>query len=410
MLNELKKILNQVLFFSVKERLGIIILLGFILIGLFTPRLIKKAFVKTENPNTLKMAFTELEKKKQEQKPLYFGSKESTYTYNKIQFKPFNPNSINENELMQFGIQSWLAQRFIKFRNAIGGFKSDHDIQKIYGLKPEVFAEMRPFLLWDNSVENSQFKNYEKDNVTQNSKKPLTQTSIIEVDFKTLVQLGFQPKTAGIFLKFREKGAHFYSADDLRKVYGITEQEIKQAEPWLVYETKPQKETAKINVDEPENNQPSFTKKDQTNTEHISESKLAKTPCTVEINTASQEEWKCIYGIGDKLSERIVTFREALGGFCSVIQISEVWGLQDSVYQKIKPQLRFTNKNLRKINVNTATETELDAHPYINKYQAQKIISWRTANGEFKNIEELRSNRLIDENTMNRVKAYISVK
>lgn len=60
---------------------------------------------------------------------------------------------------------------------------------------------------------------------------------------------------------------------------------------------------------------------------------------TIDINTADTTAFIALPGIGSKLANRIVSFRSKLGGFNSVEQIREVYGLKDSVFQLIYPML-----------------------------------------------------------------------
>ena len=60
----------------------------------------------------------------------------------------------------------------------------------------------------------------------------------------------------------------------------------------------------------------------------------------VNINTADTSAFIALPGIGNKLALRIVNFRDKLGGFYSIDQIGETYGLPDSVFRKIKPILK----------------------------------------------------------------------
>jgi len=62
-------------------------------------------------------------------------------------------------------------------------------------------------------------------------------------------------------------------------------------------------------------------------------------PSLIDINVADTTAFIALPGIGSKLANRIVSFRSKLGGFHSVEQIREVYGLKDSVYQRILPFL-----------------------------------------------------------------------
>ncbi len=57
----------------------------------------------------------------------------------------------------------------------------------------------------------------------------------------------------------------------------------------------------------------------------------------VNINTATLEELDTLPGIGPSLGQRIIQYREQVRGFTSVESITEVGGIGDATFQKIKP-------------------------------------------------------------------------
>lgn len=59
----------------------------------------------------------------------------------------------------------------------------------------------------------------------------------------------------------------------------------------------------------------------------------------VELNSADTTELKRLKGIGSVLSARIVKYRKKLGGFTSVEQIRNVYGLSDETYHEILPHI-----------------------------------------------------------------------
>ncbi|HEY4876127.1 MAG TPA: helix-hairpin-helix domain-containing protein [Puia sp.] len=63
--------------------------------------------------------------------------------------------------------------------------------------------------------------------------------------------------------------------------------------------------------------------------------KKGKTYSTIDINAADTSAFSTLPGIGSKLSNRIITFRERLGGFYSTNQVAEIYGLSDSTFLKI---------------------------------------------------------------------------
>jgi competence protein ComEA len=62
-----------------------------------------------------------------------------------------------------------------------------------------------------------------------------------------------------------------------------------------------------------------------------------------------------------------------------------------------------------KVNINTATQTELETLPRIGPKVAQQIIDFRTKNGNFKKIEEIMKVKGIGEKLFNQLKDLITV-
>lgn len=59
----------------------------------------------------------------------------------------------------------------------------------------------------------------------------------------------------------------------------------------------------------------------------------------VEINTADTTELKRLRGIGSVLSARIVKYRGKIGGFTSVEQLRNIYGLSQETYEDILPHI-----------------------------------------------------------------------
>jgi competence ComEA-like helix-hairpin-helix protein len=75
---------------------------------------------------------------------------------------------------------------------------------------------------------------------------------------------------------------------------------------------------------------------------------VPKTFEPVDINSADTTPFIALPGIGAKLAQRIIKFRDKLGGFYSIDQVAETFGLPDSTYQKIKPRLIIKNTTVKK--------------------------------------------------------------
>jgi competence ComEA-like helix-hairpin-helix protein len=109
-----------------------------------------------------------------------------------------------------------------------------------------------------------------------------------------------------------------------------------------------------------------------------------------DLNTASATELKRVYGIGEKLSERIVNYRTKSGGFIADVQLLEVYGLSPEVIERVFNEFTVkTSQPIVKININTATIDELVTIKYIDYEIAHHIIEQRTLREGFKSFNEL---------------------
>jgi DNA uptake protein ComE-like DNA-binding protein len=110
----------------------------------------------------------------------------------------------------------------------------------------------------------------------------------------------------------------------------------------------------------------------------------------IDINKATQEDLMKIYGIGEAISLRILKFKESLGGYVSMEQMNEVWGLSPEVIENLNSHFKvMAVPNVKKIDINNASIKELSQFPYFNYQLAKQIVTFRSMNGDFKNSEDL---------------------
>ena len=204
-------------------------------------------------------------------------------------------------------------------------------------------------------------------------------------------KLGMRDKTIGTIQKYLNKGGHFYKPEDLKKIYGISATDYKRLEPYIQIKTRDATGLAPA----AEENKKAPSK----------DSKFY----VLDINSADTSDFIALPGIASKLAGRIVSFREKLGGFYSIEQIGETYGLPDSTFQNIKPHLTVGNSSVRKININTATKDELKSHPYIRWNLANTIVEYRNQHGNFGAVDDLQKISAITEDVFKKLKPYLSI-
>ena len=210
-------------------------------------------------------------------------------------------------------------------------------------------------------------------------------------------KLGLRDKTIHTIQNYLNKGGHFKKPEDLQRIYGLFPNEYERISPYIKIES----------TDEPNSNK-NFI--DKPLTENLPAKTYAPKYSVIDINSADTSAFISLPGIGSKLAARIVNFRDKLGGFYSVAQIGETFGLADSIFQKIKQYLKFENKSIRKININTATVDELKVHPYIKWSLANPIVAYRAEHGTFSKMEDIKKIIAVTDEIYNKISPYLTVK
>ncbi|RBN49005.1 ComEA family DNA-binding protein [Flavobacterium psychrolimnae] len=110
----------------------------------------------------------------------------------------------------------------------------------------------------------------------------------------------------------------------------------------------------------------------------------------IDINEATKEDLVKIYGIGDAISIRILKQKELLGGFVSMEQMKDVWGLSPEVIENLNTHFKvLALPRFKKIEINNASLKELSQFHYFRYSLAKEIVTYRSMNGNIKNIEDL---------------------
>ncbi|HEY8935729.1 MAG TPA: helix-hairpin-helix domain-containing protein [Cyclobacteriaceae bacterium] len=204
---------------------------------------------------------------------------------------------------------------------------------------------------------------------------------------KELESLGFSTQLRNSLIHYRERGGKLRVKSDLMKIYGMDASLYARLSPFIqlpdTYETKP-------NV--------------------IPESSKKELKVKFDLNKADTVQLKTIFGIGSKLSARIVKYRNRLGGFINVDQLREVYGLDTLVIRELLKQ-SYMDEHFQpeKININQLTGNELNTHPYLDKKLAKALAAYRFQHGDFKQVEEIRSLQFVTKEAADKIIPYLKV-
>ena len=128
---------------------------------------------------------------------------------------------------------------------------------------------------------------------------------------------------------------------------------------------------------------------------------------TLDINQADSVAWVGLKGIGLGYAKRILGYRERLGGFYSVDQLKEVYGLDSMWVEANKGHLVVGAGIYKKIALNRVVGNEF-RHPYISYAQVKVFLAYRKQHPFFRDFQALEQIKLLDLSMWNRLRPYLS--
>lgn len=214
-------------------------------------------------------------------------------------------------------------------------------------------------------------------------------------------KLGLPDRTIRTLKNYISKGGRFRIADDMRKIYGLHAEQLHRLLPYV-------RIAQNINTAHPPVT--AFYAAGKYTNKYTPKYTPHVRLSSIDINTADTSAFISLPGIGSKLAARIIHFREKLGGFYAVDQLSEVYGLPDSVFQLVRPRLAITTAAIQTLNLNTVEATQLKEHPYFRWPIANAIIAYRRQHGDFSSVDQLLQLTVITPEQLKKMAPYIMLR
>lgn len=220
------------------------------------------------------------------------------------------------------------------------------------------------------------------------------------IDSAALDSLALPFRVKQNLLKYRSHGGSFKTREDMRKIYGMNDSVYAMIERFMVIREK------KVHSDSA-GSSPGTTIETQSNEAWIAEPDSVVSAVRLEINRATAGDLMKLYGIGPVLSERIIKYRNLLGGFHSLKQLEEVYGLTAEILSGIAGQLELDSTALVSININFADAGELAKHPYLEWKDAHRIINYRGKAGFIEDKFQLLADSVLSREIFKKVSPYL---
>jgi competence protein ComEA len=214
-------------------------------------------------------------------------------------------------------------------------------------------------------------------------------------------RLGLRDKTISTIQHYLDKGGAFKKPEDLGRIYGLFKDDYERLLPWI--------QIKKEHAAPADNSTPAYANTYQPAHTPANQVKRFLAATVVDINTADTSAFIALPGIGSRLATRIVNFRDKLGGFYSVEQVAETYGLPDSTFTHIRPLLQCNQPAILQVNINTADANTLKQHPYIRWNLANRMVQYRVQHGPFSSLDDLLRLEGITPELLEKIKPYLSL-
>ena len=213
-------------------------------------------------------------------------------------------------------------------------------------------------------------------------------------DSTSLLRLGLSPRLVRNIYRYRAKGGVFHRKQDFARLYGLTVGQYRRLEPYIVIgedyqwaaDRIPAAKTSRLSV-----------------RDTMPYPKKLKVGEHIELNSADTSMLKRVPGIGTAYARAVVSYRERLGGYYQASQLLEIRGFPVTALQFFVVDVT----KVRKININRLKQSTLSNHPYIDRRQAQTIVTHRNVFGPIKSLDKLAHYSDFTPDKIERLKAYV---
>lgn len=186
-------------------------------------------------------------------------------------------------------------------------------------------------------------------------------------------KLGMSTEQIDRVVRFRESGKWFNSTAEFQQVSKVSDSLLAQISPyfkwpkWLEEQRKSPKK------------KDTYKKKWKTAEEKGM------------LNSLTYEDLLAIEGVDENAATAIIRHRDKVGGYQVDFQIYSVYGVDKSVKRLVLNHYTVKNKpEIRFVNVNTATASDLSTVPLLNFDLAKEIVDYRTLREGINSLEELK--------------------
>jgi len=214
----------------------------------------------------------------------------------------FNPNKFPEEKWIQMGMPERVIKTILNYEAKGGYFKKKEDLQKIYGLSPEIYNQLEDFIEIPIPEKKEHFKDSPLDKEIDVA-KTIVPLDINRTDSVSLLQIpGIGPFYAGQIIKYRSQLGGYNSLEQLGEIYKMDSNRLNAFLPYLIF-----KDTTLNQID---------------------------------VNSADFKTVLRHPYFDYETTKKIFNLRNKLGRFAGMYQLKNDTILSDSLFKKLEPYIK----------------------------------------------------------------------
>ena len=335
------------------------------------------------------------------------------------QFKPFNPNSDEYEQLREAGVPQDVAVGIVRWRKYGKVYRMAEDLAMVSGMNDSLYAQLKPYITIDDSlkIENRVAeKRVEKPRVESSARRMVAKSNIVAaekskskkntfrvkpesflvdtVSVEYLAGWGLSKRQAEVLVKYRDASGGIFSEEHLRRCYVVDGAVADSLAKYIIYTKRAENEDGQTIESRAEKSAESRVK----NVRKFE---------PIEINEADSAALVAIDGIGPKSASEIIKYRNLLGGYYSVEQIAELKCITEANFSKFLTKILCDSCKISKIDINFAAPKELERHPYVSAQTLRRIVKQRQLKGGWSRVEEMTEQNILSEDEAKRLAPYL---
>lgn len=214
-----------------------------------------------------------------------------------------------------------------------------------------------------------------------------------KVSSEELFAMHLPEKVISNLIRYREAGGVFRSSADLKKIYSLDDSLYN-----MIYDFVHIEKTSSQDTDQ-------LVQKRWVRNE--ANSFGTNEAIRIELNAADSSDLVRIKGIGPFSARTIIRYRSLLGGYNTLSQLKEVYGMDSSRYLLLQDAVYIDSSFIKTLDINAMSFGELLKHPYISKQQVTDLIHYRDYAKVIVSPDELKKFGIFDSASFAKIAPYI---